>query len=186
MERFKKIQQKLFNDRLRHIGRYFSGDEQSQKLSILIVDDEKIHQLMLANHLKKMGYAPDIANNGSEALAMCAETAYDLIFMDVEMPVMDGIEATRHIINTSKATVPVIIGYTSLNDMHTIITCESSGMITVLKKPASADTILKTISEYLPVSRLRWLIPKLSGLNNLSRLIFRESEKALYLGLTPI
>lgn len=155
LERFKKLQEKLFDDRLRHLNKYLNGDEKQQRCTVLIVDDEKIHQLMLANHLKKMDYEPDIANNGAEAIAMCAETSYDIIFMDIEMPVMDGIEATRKICSAGGQSAPVIIGYTSLNDLHTKITCEASGMATVLKKPATADKIMTTIEAHLHSSKNR-------------------------------
>ncbi|MFN4152438.1 MAG: ATP-binding protein, partial [Candidatus Sericytochromatia bacterium] len=63
-------------------------------LKILIVEDNSINQKLVINMLSVMGYIPDVANNGIEAVYMSINNDYDLVFMDLQMPEMDGIEAT--------------------------------------------------------------------------------------------
>ncbi|MGM0565479.1 MAG: response regulator [Bacteroidota bacterium] len=148
MEPFKKFQEKLRQNRQRYLGKYFSGSSQKTADKVLIVDDEKIHQLMLASKLKNLGFETDIANNGHEALSMCSEMQYDLIFMDVEMPEMDGIEATRLLMSTGNAQPPVI-GYTSLDTPEIKLSCQQAGMSIVIKKPAETKTLSETIAMML-------------------------------------
>ncbi|HXS69178.1 MAG TPA: response regulator [Candidatus Polarisedimenticolia bacterium] len=64
-------------------------------LRVLLCDDNVINQKVAVRLLQQMGYQPDIANNGLEALAALEKSTYDMIFMDVQMPEMDGLEATR-------------------------------------------------------------------------------------------
>lgn len=62
---------------------------------ILLAEDDKINQMVLIRMLKEWGYTYDVANNGIEALALHENNEYDMILMDIQMPVMDGIEATK-------------------------------------------------------------------------------------------
>ena len=69
----------------------------SKHLDILLTEDDKVNQMFISRVLKERGYSVDIANNGVEAVEMCDKKTYDLILMDIQMPVMDGIEATKKI-----------------------------------------------------------------------------------------
>jgi signal transduction histidine kinase/CheY-like chemotaxis protein len=83
-------------------------------LHILIAEDIPINQKLLSKSLEKLGYAADIANNGREALNALARKQYHLIFMDVMMPEMDGLEATRIILDTyPRGKRPIIIATTA-------------------------------------------------------------------------
>jgi two-component system sensor histidine kinase/response regulator len=64
---------------------------------ILVVDDNAINQSVTGHQLQRLGYNADIANNGQEAVDAIRRQPYDIIFMDEQMPVLDGIEATRQI-----------------------------------------------------------------------------------------
>src|SRR6185436_2660877 len=66
-------------------------------LRVLLCDDNAINQKVAARLLQHLGYRPDLAGNGRQALERLEAQAYDLIFMDVMMPEMDGLEATREI-----------------------------------------------------------------------------------------
>ena len=69
----------------------------SKKLYILVVDDDKVNQTVLERMLIKLGHKVEIANNGIEAVRAISNYNFDLVFMDIQMPEMDGVTATEHI-----------------------------------------------------------------------------------------
>jgi len=73
------------------------GQEPPAELSILVAEDNMVNRRVAQLLLRKLGHAADFAVNGAEAVAACEAKAYDLIFMDIRMPEMDGHEATRRI-----------------------------------------------------------------------------------------
>ncbi len=83
-------------------------------LRILLADDDAISRKVGAALLKKLGYQPDLANNGIEALDALARNGYDIIFMDMQMPEMDGREATRRILESyAEGQRPRVIAMTA-------------------------------------------------------------------------
>ncbi|MDP4087312.1 MAG: PAS domain S-box protein, partial [Bacillota bacterium] len=74
---------------------------------ILITEDDEINQLVISRILKERGYNVDCANNGAEAVEICEKHSYDVILMDIQMPVMDGVEATK-LIREKNITTPII------------------------------------------------------------------------------
>ncbi|RMG23077.1 MAG: response regulator, partial [Bacteroidetes bacterium] len=118
-------------------------------LRILVVEDNPINQKLAMRMLNKMGYEPEIAENGQEAVAKVQETAYDLIFMDVQMPVMDGLEATRIILQSHQHSRPPLIIAMTANAMQgDSDVCFEAGMKDYLSKPFRMSELRDLLIKY--------------------------------------
>lgn len=115
-------------------------------MDILIVEDNQINQRVIVHMLHKMGYEPDISNNGIEALEQCAHKNYDLILMDVQMPEMDGLEATR-IIRKELAVQPGIVAMTANAMAGDCEECLKAGMDDYLSKPMKPIDVQQIIEK---------------------------------------
>ncbi|MCS6989760.1 MAG: PAS domain S-box protein [Chloroherpetonaceae bacterium] len=114
----------------------------AKKLSILLAEDHLVNQKLMIAMLGKLGYEPDIANNGIEVLEKLKEKRYDIILMDIQMPEMDGVEATERIIaEHPPETRPKIIAVTAhalKGDREKYL---ALGMDDYLSKPVSIEAI---------------------------------------------
>ena len=123
-------------------------------LKILVVDDNKVNLMMMEVIMKNLGYKVDFANNGKEAVAMCTENDYQLVFMDVQMPEMDGIEATQMIKAGDNSELPAIVALTANAFPEDKQACLDAGMIDFLPKPVTIDTIKELITKlYSKISK---------------------------------
>jgi len=115
---------------------------------ILVAEDYELNREIVITHLRKAGYCVDYAINGREALSRFLSEQYDLILMDLQMPEMDGNEATARIreINNS---IP-IIGLTASAFQNEKDQCMRSGMSFVLTKPIKKKILLDTVRRWLP------------------------------------
>jgi CheY-like chemotaxis protein len=116
-------------------------------LRILLVDDNAVNLKLASLMLKKLGYHADIATNGIEAIEALENKSYDIVFMDIQMPEMDGLEATK-IIRQRWLQGPKIIVITSLNDYREI--CLEAGADDFLTKPLGIEKLGKTIKCHMP------------------------------------
>ena len=98
-----------------------------------------------------MGYTADIASNGAEAVAMTAATEYDLVLMDVMMPEMDGLEATRIIRSRHELHQPCIIAITANVMEADRQLCLDSGMDDFVPKPIKPEVLSATISRWIRI-----------------------------------
>jgi PAS domain S-box-containing protein len=103
-------------------------------LRILVAEDVLINRRLLQVMLERMGYQPDVVSNGVEVLAALERGHYDLIFMDVQMPELDGLEATRRI-RARWPAGPRIIALTAHAMPEDRMACEAAGMDDYLTKP---------------------------------------------------
>jgi PAS domain S-box-containing protein len=117
-------------------------------LKTLVVDDNRVNLMMMEVIMKNLGYEVDFANNGKEAVAKCEETKYDLVFMDLQMPEMDGIEATTVIKEQkSQEDFPAIVALTANAFPEDKQACLDAGMVDFLAKPVTIDAIKKFITK---------------------------------------
>jgi two-component system response regulator HydG len=120
---------------------------------ILIADDEDSHRMMLRAHLKAEGYHVEEAVDGQAAVKLVSQGFYDLILMDVRMPVMDGAEALREIVTISPGT-PVIM-MTAYGSIESAVQALKDGAEDYLTKPLDVDELLIKLHRALDVRRLR-------------------------------
>jgi len=126
----------------------FSVDfAQKYPLHILIAEDNPVNQKLAERVLTKLGYAPSKALNGQEAVDALQQQKYDLILMDVQMPVMDGLEATEHI-RLLKQHQPVIIAVTANAMQGDREICLASGMDDYISKPIKLEELVKMIEKW--------------------------------------
>jgi CheY-like chemotaxis protein len=123
----------------------------SHPARILLVEDQLLNQKIAVMLLQRLGYTGiDVANNGQEAVSMMVSAGYDLIFMDLQMPVMGGIDATKDIRgNFNLKNQPAIIAMTGHALTGVREECNEAGMNAFLTKPVSLDDFRRTISACL-------------------------------------
>ncbi|MFN8672729.1 MAG: ATP-binding protein [Candidatus Sericytochromatia bacterium] len=116
-------------------------------IKILVAEDNLVNQKLIKKVLEKLGYIPDIVNNGNEAIQKCIEKNFDLIFMDLQMPEVDGIEASKIINATIHNKAPKIVALTANVLEEQQNECYNAGMIGFLTKPYKINDIEAIISE---------------------------------------
>jgi CheY-like chemotaxis protein len=121
---------------------------------ILLVEDVEINREIFQAMLESTQLEIDCAENGEEALRMFAKSnnKYDMIFMDIQMPVMDGYEATRRIraLDIPEAKTIPIIAMTANVFREDIEKCLDAGMNSHLGKPIDFEEIMKKLKQYFP------------------------------------
>jgi CheY-like chemotaxis protein/HPt (histidine-containing phosphotransfer) domain-containing protein len=115
-------------------------------LKILVAEDNPANQKLMLLTFHHMGYSADLVGNGLEVIEALKRTHYDLVFMDVEMPEMDGLETTRAIVRDwLPAECPVIIGTTALSLEGDLERCREAGMEDCITKPIRIEEIQHVI-----------------------------------------
>jgi CheY-like chemotaxis protein len=117
-------------------------------LKILIAEDNAINQKLALKIFEKMGYHADIAGNGLEVLKALELQKYDIIFMDVQMPDMDGLEATEQVIKKYGKKRPFIIAMTANAMQGDKERCLEAGMDDYISKPIRLEEITRVIKEW--------------------------------------
>ena len=118
-----------------------------KKLHFLIVDDEEFNLYLIKNILNKWGVLFTEAYNGKEAVDLADKNTYDLVFMDIRMPVMDGYEATKLILQHRPSAK--IIALTATNKQADIEKVQLAGMHGFLLKPFSESELLNSVFKLL-------------------------------------
>ncbi|MDX2102685.1 MAG: ATP-binding protein [Alphaproteobacteria bacterium] len=117
---------------------------------VLVAEDNPVNQEVTRSMLERAGWRVDIASTGSEALHLASHVPYDLILMDVQMPEMDGIEATHRLktLGGRLATVPVI-GLTAGLSPDIVQRGRAAGMVELLPKPVPRSRLLEVASRVI-------------------------------------
>ena len=116
-------------------------------LNILIAEDNPVNQKLAERVLTKLGYTPAKAMNGKEALEALAQNQYDLILMDIQMPTMDGLEATR-LIRKANGIQPVIIAMTANAMQGDRDQCIEAGMDDYMSKPIKIENLVSMLEKW--------------------------------------
>jgi signal transduction histidine kinase/DNA-binding response OmpR family regulator len=132
-------------------------------LSILIVEDNPINQQLLSKMLKKLSYQAEVVDNGQKAVEAVTQKMYDIIFMDLQMPIMDGLTATKHIRQMPQRQ-PWIIGISANSFSESQKSALAVGMNEYLTKPLHSEGLIaaiKRISKSVPQGVLQ-IVPEIS------------------------
>ncbi|MBF0118729.1 MAG: response regulator [Desulfobacterales bacterium] len=134
------------------VTKHSLADIAKRKLKILLAEDNPVNQKLALLHLKKFGYEADTAINGLEAVKALEKKRYDIVLMDVQMPEMDGFEATKRIRDISSNVidhdVPIIAmtAHAMTGDRER---CIESGMNDYVSKPVKPEKLLEAIERQI-------------------------------------
>ncbi|MDX9720567.1 MAG: response regulator [Myxococcota bacterium] len=120
------------------------------KTRILIAEDNITNQQVLLGMLRRFGLSAEAVANGAEAVRALHEIPYELVLMDVQMPEMDGLTATRTLRADASTAKLVIIGFTAHSAAHELAACTEAGMDDVLSKPVTPDMLHELLQRWLP------------------------------------
>jgi CheY-like chemotaxis protein len=131
-----------------------SATEMKCKLRILLVEDNLVNQKLMARMLEKMGHEVAVAGNGQEALERFEEREFDLVAMDMQMPIMDGLEATRAIRETESGTGGhvAIVAMTANAFEEDRQSCFEAGMDGYVAKPVTFAAVRQEIERAMSVA----------------------------------
>lgn len=126
-------------------------NHKTRPISILLAEDNYTNQLVAKGLMQKIGYTLDVAENGEEVIEMLDKKYYDLILMDVQMPLLDGLQTTQRIrMKVIKDGQPIIIAMTANASEEDKQICLFSGMNDYLSKPVRREEIIEKIEKWFP------------------------------------
>ena len=140
------------------VTRFTLSEARKRKIRILLVEDNVINQKLASRLIEKAGYRVEVTNNGKEALKALAQVPYDVVLMDVQMPEMDGLEATRIVRDPQSGVlnhqVPIIAmtAHAMAGDQEI---CLAAGMNDYVSKPIQPQKFFEAIEKILAISDLK-------------------------------
>jgi two-component system, sensor histidine kinase len=118
-------------------------------INILIAEDVLVNRMVISRILEKMGYEAEFVLNGKEAIAAVGQKTYDLLFMDMQMPEMDGLEATRQIVASyGESERPAIVAMTANAMPEDRDRCLEAGMSDYMSKPIDLERVLSVVQQW--------------------------------------
>ncbi len=129
-----------------------------KNIKILVVEDMPLNQLLMKTILDDFGFERDIAENGKIAIEKLQEKTYDIILMDLQMPIMNGFEATEHIRNTLKSDIPIIALTADVTTVD-LAKCKVVGMNDYIAKPVDEqilhNKIIELVNKTIPTNAIQ-------------------------------
>ncbi len=122
-------------------------DSNIKDIKILVVEDMALNQLLMKTLLDDFGFESDITSNGKLAIEKLATKTYDIILMDLQMPEMNGFEATEYIRNTLKSTIPIIALTADVTTVD-VAKCKAIGMNDYIAKPVDERLLYSKIISF--------------------------------------
>jgi PAS domain S-box-containing protein len=117
-----------------------------KNISVLVVEDIALNQLLMKTLLEDFGFGCDIASNGKIAVENIESNVYDIVLMDLQMPEMNGFEATRHIRNTLNSNIPIVALTADVTTVD-LAKCKAVGMDDYIAKPVDEKLLYSKIIE---------------------------------------
>ncbi len=133
------------------VPRLDAGLAARHPLRILLAEDNAVNQKLALRLLQQMGYRADVAADGVEALECVLRQTYDLVLMDVQMPEMDGLEATRRIVEHLGSARPRIIAMTANAMQGDREVCLAAGMDDYITKPIRVEALVAALERTRPL-----------------------------------
>ncbi len=128
-------------------------DSEMKNIKVLVVEDIALNQLLMKTLLDDFGFELDIAENGKIAIEKLQEKDFDIILMDLQMPEMNGFEATKYIRNTMHSTIPIIALTADVTTVD-VDKCKAVGMNDYIAKPVDETELYNKIIGTLKKSKL--------------------------------
>ncbi|KAB1157594.1 PAS domain-containing hybrid sensor histidine kinase/response regulator [Flavobacterium luteum] len=129
-------------------------DNRIKDVKVLVVEDVELNQLLMKTILDDFGFECEIAENGDIAVEKLKKNSYDIILMDLQMPVMNGFQATDYIRNTLKSSIPIIALTADVTSVD-IEKCKAVGMNDYIAKPIDDKTLYRKIEALIKKSTSR-------------------------------
>jgi CheY-like chemotaxis protein len=143
-----RIPMRISNDKTKQEIVEMTDLQKSLKgLRVLAVEDNELNRMVLQVILKKCEVTVSIAHNGQEAIDLIQENEFDLVLMDVQMPILDGLEATKYIREELKFSIP-IIGLSANAMREEVEICKQAGMNDYLVKPYSERSLVELMKKW--------------------------------------
>ncbi len=147
-------------------------------LNILLMEDDKVNQIVVSRMLREKGHVVDIVSNGIEGIAAFENKKYDVILMDIQMPLMDGIEATKQIRQkeTAKEHTPIIAltAFALSGDKNRFI---GLGMDEYIPKPVHMEDLLDVIHKVIKRNAPEFDFNEIPRLTESGELVFLNPDK---------
>jgi PAS domain S-box-containing protein len=164
------------------------NDRNQKNYQVLLAEDDSVNQIVIARMLREKGCFVDIAGHGGEAVSACRNKQYDVILMDIQMPHMDGIEATRLIreLEGSKAHTPIIAltAFALKGDRERFM---GLGMDEYIPKPVNMDDLIRTIHHVVEANKPKFSFNEIPRVSESGELIFLDPvEEISYEEVLPV
>ncbi len=131
-----------------------SKTKKCEGLEMLVVEDNIVNQKILVAILKKLGHTAVTADNGSIAVELAKNKQFDFVWMDCQMPIMDGLDATRLIRNFSPYKETPIVAVTANAFSQDEKNCIAAGMSDFLAKPVNRNAIERIVEKWIPAQQI--------------------------------